>query len=652
MKPIKALLIYNCMAGFIALAVTLLVSSQGRHFALGQLNSSRIVAIFVLVFLLFSLVGTWWTWRSERQVESWLIILDKWFAEEKRLAPALLVLATFSLVGFAAIAAVLLAGRDPGAAPLWAPATFSLLHTLVVRSLPLSLWGLGSLIGLGILLTWRYRANVRRRETWSWTHLAGVSLGLACIVAMLFHWMTLLFQLRFFANNPAWYWTIEFKPFTWTDLWYVLIAGLMSACLYWALFMKKNTGLALLVIFLLGLFLQVGLEYRQGNGLTALRDKYFSTYHSAYPLNASQSHRTILETVREYEMLYGDRAFTNTKPPGLIAGYMWLERLVNGWGKYTDDVRYTRFSWAITYGFPVISMSMVFLLYAFSRRFLEPSAALFPILAALFFVLSPNIILFPLFPDQAIYPLLFLSLVWLTVWTVEKQSFFWALLLGAVLYAAVFVAFTMLPLYPIALFFLGVSFLMNRKLWNVRDLLKVVLGIAAGSLLLYIVFLFAFNYDFLSRFGKMVAINHNFDFYLRVGQKIPDGPESLSTRVRQILNAAWINNLDFAAAVGFPIYILFMVYGIRLLLQALRKKITNGKGVLLALFLGFLLLNLAGTAQGEVARLWMFWVPMVVLFAALEVEGYVRKMPSLVFLLVLIQVGTVFLTYHFQDFHM
>jgi hypothetical protein len=211
----------------------------------------------------------------------------------------------------------------------------------------------------------------------------------------------------------------------------------------------------------------------------------------------------------------------------------------------------------------------------------------------------------------------------------------------------------MLPLYPYAVFFLALSFLRDRSQWSFGTLLKVILGIAAGSLIVYLLFLLVFNYNFLPRFEKAVEINHNFDFYLRVGQKLPVGPETFTTRVSQILDAAWINNLDFAAAVGFPIYILFLVHGMRIILQALQKNIPGVKGTIeLALLLSFLLLNLAGTAQGEVARLWLFWVPMVVLFAALELEIYLRKSPSLVFILVFVQIGTIFLTYHFQDFQM
>jgi len=63
-------------------------------------------------------------------------------------------------------------------------------------------------------------------------------------------------------------------------------------------------------------------------------------------------------------------------------------------------------------------------------------------------------------------------------------------------------------------------------------------------------------------------------------------------------------------------------------------------------------LNFAGTTQGEVARLWMFWVPLVVASAAVELERFVQKNPRLLLVLILLQIGTILLTYHYQDLKM
>ena len=105
---------------------------------------------------------------------------------------------------------------------------------------------------------------------------------------------------------------------------------------------------------------------------------------------------------------------------------------------------------AITYGFPLLALLIVPVLYTFTRRFLETSSPFVPSIAPLLYVLAPSAVLFSLFPDQAIYPVVFLLGVWLTVSVVRLGSLVWAFLLGGLLYLYVFFAFTMLPLYPFA----------------------------------------------------------------------------------------------------------------------------------------------------------------------------------------------------------
>ena len=62
-----------------------------------------------------------------------------------------------------------------------------------------------------------------------------------------------------------------------------------------------------------------------------------------------------------------------------------------------------------------------------------------------------------------------------------------------------------------------------------------------GTILLYFVFRSVLNYDFFPRFRQAVSINHNFDFYLRVGSPPPSAPElaaaSLLEEARRIENA-------------------------------------------------------------------------------------------------------------------
>jgi len=61
-------------------------------------------------------------------------------------------------------------------------------------------------------------------------------------------------------------------------------------------------------------------------------------------------------------------------------------------------------------------------------------------------------------------------------------------------------------------------------------------------------------------------------------------------------------------------------------------------------------LNVYGQMQGEAARLWMFWVPMVVSFAGFELYSHFHRKNLVVYLVVTLQFITIWMTFMFQDF--
>ncbi|HSR19447.1 MAG TPA: hypothetical protein VLL49_00900, partial [Anaerolineales bacterium] len=400
-------------------------------------------------------------------------------------------------------------------------------------------------------------------------------------------------------------------------------------------------------------WLQFGPGLMSGGGTATLRERYFTTYHETYIRKASESNLPILESIRSYEQIYGRNMFTRTKPPGLMAAYIGLDHLVNGQPSLLDPAeRYQRLSDVIVWLFPVLAMGMVWLLWAFSRRWLEDPSGLVARTAPVLYVLAPGVALFTFFADQAIYPAVFLVGAWFAAGALRRGSAGWAFLLGAALYAAAFFSFSMLPLYPFAGLYLLLQALGDRSPRRVSRFVLLSLALAAGTLALYVLSRALLNYDFLPRFQQSVSINHNFDFYLRVGQQPPAAPESIGVRMGQILQAAWINHLDYAAAIGIPIYLLFGVQAVRRVARFWRGGSRPGDIMLLALLGSFLAVNLAGTAQGEVPRLWLFWLPMVVMLAAHELAPHLRKRPQLILVLGLAQFITLGLTFHFQDLRM
>ncbi len=654
MKGARALLLLFSVEALLAFLVTLFTPSETGRAVILWLSRERILLLGFILLLWAGLAAlTLIAWLSTPRLEWLLAWLDDWCLQKQRLGATLIYLFITPPLLTAGALAVMVTPLDYSAYRSWAPDTFPLLHSFVTAILPIVLFAVLARLELGLFLLIRYRSASFARDTWAWDRIGLFVILLIGGLATLFQWFVLGFRLRFFANLPAWYWKIQLAPFGWGDLVFAFAALLLLALTCWMIGRQRWLAIVLLLAFALGWFLQIGVGLMSGGGLAALADRYFTTYHKTYVQQASETNLSILDEIQQYEAAFGQHSFTSTKPPGLMAFYIGLDHLVNGHpSAYSSDVRYARLSQAIELAFPIAAAALVFLIFAFARRFLDQAAAWVTIAAPLLYVVCPNAALFSLFPDQAVYPLVFLLAVWFIIFAIGRQSVAWAFLVGLVLYLAVFFAFTMLPLYPFAGLYLFFNFWSNRGDRPWTKLIWLALAIAVGTLLLYVVFLLALNYNFLPRFEKTIAINHNFDFYLRVGLKPPASPETFPVRLAQTLRAAWFNNLDFAAAVGFPIYILFVAQGIRLLKRLLTGVRDAGDIILGSLFLSYIVLSLAGTAQGEVPRLWLFWLPMVVILAALEIKPWAEKRPLLLFTLAVTQFITIVLTFHFQDLRM
>jgi len=465
---------------------------------------------------------TLWLWRSENHLQSIHTTLDDWCLKNQHLGAILIILFVIPLFLVLGILKVVVTPLDYKAFQAWAPETFPLLHSLVVSFLPILVFVLLTMIESGIYLAVRYRTAAILRETWTWQNIGNPLILTLISLVTVFNWIVLAFQLRVFTSNPAWYWKIERVTFTIGDLWFLVGTVAFLALAYWLLLLRRRIIVGLLFVFLFGVFLELSVGIISSNGLDTVAKRYFSSYHKTYVQKASQNQLAILEVVRRYDELYGSHAFVDTKPPGLMAFYIGLEQLVNSRpSAYPDDVRYERLSTVITYAFPLLAMVLVFLVYMFIKRCLKYASGTVAVTAPLMCVVCPNLVLFSLFPDQAVYPLLFLLGIWLIITIIQRQSLLLAVVLGIFLYGTVFFAFTMLPLYVFAGIYLIMNYWSNRRQRSWKQQILFAGAIAFGSLLLFLVCLYFLNYNFFPRFEKTMGINHNFDFYLFIQFRFP-----------------------------------------------------------------------------------------------------------------------------------
>ena len=184
--------------------------------------------------------------------------LDRFCLEEGRLGSLLIFIVLISLSILAATIWVIRTPLEYAAYRGWAPDTFPLLHSLVEALLPFLLLGVLIAIEFAVYLVIQYRPAVSDPAFWSWTQIGPVLIFLASSLLTIFYWLVLVFQLRFFVNNPAWYWKFAAVPFSRGDLWYALGTLLLLALAYWTLVLRRRVLAGLLVLFALGVFLQLG----------------------------------------------------------------------------------------------------------------------------------------------------------------------------------------------------------------------------------------------------------------------------------------------------------------------------------------------------------------------------------------------------------
>jgi hypothetical protein len=511
------------------------------------------------------------------------------------------------------------------------------------------LWWVLFAFQTSVMLFLSFPKLARDSSTYKGEAILKTLLFLSLIALSLFHWIILALQMQVLKLIPGWYWDIQAKPFSFRDAMFLILLAFTLALVAYALNHPQKIRRNLLILFALGWFIQVGFGVIEGQGFESLRQKYATSHHKSHAMKASADEISLLETIRDYENLYGSTMFQSTKPPGTMVIYI-LIRYVSDWidPQPTQEGRFLALTTFEAFVFPLISFLVLFVLYRFSRTLLPEEHQLLP---SILYILLPNVILLALFLDQVLYPVLFVSGAYLVVHTVEKRAFSMAILSGALIYLFAFFTFSMLPLVPFAAACIGIDFLANRRERKVLSSLSLFLGILMGIALLSAVFYYALDYNIVERYQGAMQVVRNFDFLLRVDT--PGGEELPNTgfllQPRYILSALYLNNMEFASAVGFPIYLLFIVQGVRTLAAFIRKKATMRDGILASFFVTFLAMNVFAPIQGEAARLWIFWAPMVVLFAALGLATIFRREKGVIYLIVVLQLVTIYLTYKFQD---
>jgi hypothetical protein len=468
------------------------------------------------------------------------------------------------------------------------------------------------------------------------------------------HWVILAIQLDVLVNIPGWYWEFRDKPVTPRYLVFLLLLAALFLGLRWIAGRPKAVRRNLALLLVLGYATQLSIGISDGKGIESLRQKYLTSFHRSYIDKASSRGESVVESIRRYEEIYSDLWFTRTKPPGVISFYVALERAVNALGHQTSpDARMRQLSTLVAYLFPVLSMLGVWMTYQFGAHYAgggetaPGSGPLTNYLGAMFFMVAPNIVLLTLFLDQALYPSLFLISVMLIISAIRRRSLLLAFLMGCALFGVIFFTFSMLPLFALAAIFAAAQIWLHPSKHTLVRMVGLGLAAGLGVAAMALLFRIALNYDILVRYTKAMSVVYDFDFYLRVGMD-PGQPITFTQRVGQIFTAGLLNNIEMASMVSVPIFLLFLLRGIKASAAVLGRRSVPGEVVQASVFITYVLLNAYGQVRGETGRLWMFWVPVIAIFAAIEAAPLVKRMPVLMYVLLAAQFITLILIYQFQ----
>ena len=163
------------------------------------------------------------------------------------------------------------------------------------------------------------------------------------------------------------------------------------------------------------------------------------------------------------------------------------------------------------------------------------------------------------------------------------------------------------------------------------------MAFGGGMLITLLVFRLVLNYDILLRYNTAMA-NH------RRAKEYTPGLE-------QWLHAFQLNHAELLTWNGFPFILLALAQMIRSLSACIRQRSQSLDELAVAFFLTYGALNLFGQTNGEVQRLWLFMVPLIALLAAREALRLTRTNYGSLSLLFLLQWGTAWLLFTFQDFY-
>lgn len=324
-------------------------------------------------------------------------------------------------------------------------------------------------------------------------------------------------------------------------------------------------------------------------------------------------------------------------PPGMALGYYELNRLFEDVPAISDrigpplraeqchDYRYNDFSnpQFTTSGLggwlsPWIALLVVIPLYALGKRYFSEQATRW---AVLWWPLVPAVLLFQPYPS-VIYPTLTIPTTLALLVGLTQNQRHWVFIAGLMMSVVTFINFSILPLLLVAgLLALGIFFTQwKQKSWHWWWPIEMGIWYGLGLLVVWIAYYILYGVTFFE------ILDATFNSHLDLE--------------RDYWPWLFLHVYDFGFFLGWPM----LVFGLIGLWQAIRaqkntRNFSPATVVGSAVVFTLLILVVSGTARGETGRVWLFFMPYMLLWAGTFVVQ--QEQPRVGWLLTVVQASIV-----------
>jgi len=477
-------------------------------------------------------------------------------------------------------------------------------------------------------LHWRWKTSGRSR-------FYNLILLVLILATTFYHWLTLILRLKTFLLIRGWKWYFWQKEAAINPWVFIIILAITVSVTLLVLTWRRQRWLCLGLVILLGYGLQVGFASLTGNGFEYLKDEYANSVFNYYAIEAANE-ASLMETLKDYEALYGPHGYLGTKPPGVHIFYVATQKLADLLHpEVTPEGRFERATTLMAYLYPLLAMLTLVPLVLLGRRIIPEKENTLP--ATLLYIVCPNVILITLFLDQALYPLLFMSGLLLAHNAMRSNSLTTNLALGLYLYTVTYFGYSLLALIPMVFLWIVIDHLMQRRSRSVLDTAVLLIGIIIGMLIAYLLFSWLLHYDFITRYQR------SFEYHREIKEFEPG--------LAMIAHTALLNNAEFFSWTGFSVILLFLSNLMRSIGSFIRCKAKALDGLLLSFSAAYAGTVVFGQTFGEVQRLYIFMVPLFALFAAEEIQKRFKRKDALLISIIVLQLITALLLFIFQDYY-